>query len=257
VEKGSTFACRLKLLISAAVVDWQKWQRKGRFDLGNLDAVERRSYAGIDQVEPLFGQSQILRIELDGVNFELFTSLKRDSDQMLVFGQGAIDRTKHELPVFQRWSWAERHPCSVIVLNDPTLYLGEIPLGWFQGTAERHYLPQCVAIVRHLVERMDLRPTDVLFYGTSGGGFTSLMMTAMLGMYAYHMELHFIPFITAVNEMILERDSLRSTRVFTELYAADREHTAQLASAPRPAVGRMPRASPRGFWYDAGRDECD
>jgi hypothetical protein len=259
--------------------------------LVHLRDTKRHRYDSIGAVEPIFDAPGVLEIDVDGVFFELYASLVEDSPHLLVFGQGAVDREKFELPVFQRWSWALSHPSSVLVLNDPTLYQGKIPLGWFQGTAERSYLPDAVAIVGHIAEHLGRQPTDVLFYGSSGGGFTSLAMAAMMRgacalannpqtdvtryykshvtalleagfggipikeareRYAermnlvrifrklnhvpdfyyvqntqdvYHLKSHFMPFMKQVNDMILNDESKRTARVFTELYASDRNHS--------------------------------
>ncbi len=147
--------------------------------MDDLAKVSHLHFDSLDDVELPIGQSIIYETKIRDVAFELFCSLKK-SHHLLVFGQGAVDREKHTLPVFQRWSWAEESELSVIVFNDPTLYLGELTLGWLQGTAEHFYLPDMVQIIKQFVAKLGLKNEDVLFYGSSGGGFTSLMMAGLM-----------------------------------------------------------------------------
>ncbi|MDI3410725.1 hypothetical protein QKW52_12175 [Bacillus sonorensis] len=79
-----------------------------------------------------FNETFILIVEHKQVNFEFFLNLKSSYNALLILGSGAIDPQKHSLPVFQRHSWADEIASSTIFYNDPTLYLGNINIGWGQ-----------------------------------------------------------------------------------------------------------------------------
>lgn len=150
-----------------------------------FDQIRKVDYFSYEEIEPIFGESIIYRIHIDGVIFEIFASLKLNSPYLDVYGQSAFDITKFQLPVFHRWSWAVKSPFSVIVLNDPTLYLikdrqESYCAGWFQGTAENYYLPIACEIVSTFAKKLQIDSTSVLFVGSSAGGFTSLMMAAYI-----------------------------------------------------------------------------
>ena len=94
--------------------------------------------------------------------------------------QGGIDRTKMQLPIFQRWSWAEEIKASVLILNDPTLFGNDLVLGWWQGNEEQYAIPSACEFIKLVVNKLGYSLNDLLFYGSSAGGFASLMMAGHL-----------------------------------------------------------------------------
>jgi hypothetical protein len=117
----------------------------------------------------------VLTVHWNGVKFEFLIRIKEHSSNLLVFGSGGMVN-QVELPYFQRHSWMDDLEDSVIYYNDPTLYLGNLPLGWGQGTWDRFYLEDIATIVLKLIEKAGINPNKVLFYGSSGGGFMSLIL---------------------------------------------------------------------------------
>ncbi|EQB38120.1 hypothetical protein M948_05975 [Virgibacillus sp. CM-4] len=121
-----------------------------------------------------------LTVLLDGVPFEFLVNIKSDSNNMIVFGSGAYDSQKMKPPIFNRFSWKDTFDCSTIFYNDPTLYLGDINLGWGYGTQNRHYLSEISNIIRRIRNNVGISNKNILFFGSSGGGFMSLMLSAMI-----------------------------------------------------------------------------
>ncbi|MEB9981050.1 glycosyltransferase family A protein, partial [Bacillus cereus] len=68
----------------------------------------------------------------------------------------------------------------VIYYNDPTLYHGEISLGWGQGELDRFYLQDIANILKLLLIKLQVDSKNVLFYGSSGGGFMSLILAGFV-----------------------------------------------------------------------------
>lgn len=123
----------------------------------------------------------ILTINKDDVNFDFLIRIKDDSDKALVLGSGAYDATSDlEPPIFQRHKWIKHFDETLIFYNDPTLYLGEINMGWGFGTAERHFLEEMAEIIDSLLQKMNIRNEKVLFYGSSAGGFMSMLLGGFL-----------------------------------------------------------------------------
>ncbi len=129
-------------------------------------------------IEIFFGEPVIYEFNIDGVLFELFTHLKPESPFLYVFSPTERDPKRHSLPYFVRWSWAVKCPYSAISLNDPTLSIEDVNVGWFQGTKENYYLPTTCEIIRSLATHINISSQNILFCGSSAGGFTSLMMAA-------------------------------------------------------------------------------
>lgn len=109
-----------------------------------------------------------------------FSYFKTESSNLVVMLQGAVDRTKVQLPVFQRWSWAEDIEASVLILNDPTLFGNDLRLGWWQGSEEHYAIPSACEFIKLVVEKLGFSLKDVLLFGSSTGGFSALMMAGHL-----------------------------------------------------------------------------
>lgn len=134
---------------------------------------------GASKVQLLLDQPFTLRVMVNGVPYEMYCHLRSNSDRLVVLGQDAITRDKVKLPHFFRWSWLDSIDASCIVLNDPTLYLGDdLNGGWFVGTPERDYVHECAEVIRVIAEQIGARaPT---FYGVSAGGFSSLAFASCI-----------------------------------------------------------------------------
>jgi len=109
-----------------------------------------------------------------------FSYFKRQQRQLLVLLQGCVEREKIQLPVFQRWSWAEEMNASVLILNDPTLMNNQLSIGWWQGSEQNYALPQACEFIKLVIHKLGLSAEDVVFFGSSAGGFVALMMAALI-----------------------------------------------------------------------------
>jgi hypothetical protein len=109
-----------------------------------------------------------------------FSYFKKGSRKLVVMLQGAIDRTKVLLPVFQRWSWSEDIKSSVLILNDLTLFDNHLKIGWWQGDENSYALPSACDFMSLVIRKLGYSIQDVLFYGSSAGGFAALMMAGHL-----------------------------------------------------------------------------
>ncbi len=138
------------------------------------------SFSDLDDVKLVFDKPFILTITWDDVKFDFFVRLKSDSNKIMFFGNGAYDSEKVKLPVFQRHSWINDINESVIIYNDPTLYLGKMNLGWGQGTADRFYLKDMSVIMSKMIAKLGIENSNVLFYGSSAGGFMSLYLAGLI-----------------------------------------------------------------------------
>lgn len=116
----------------------------------------------------------------DDIKYEFLINLKSHSDLMLIIGSGAVGPRKHirSRPFFNRWSWDFED--SVIFYNDPTLYINnEILCGWGIGTKENWYLLEISKILKKIFNQLNIYSEELLFYGSSAGGFMSLMLSIM------------------------------------------------------------------------------
>lgn len=66
---------------------------------------------------------------------------------------------------------------SCVFCMDPTLYLnGFLQLGWGIGKNDNYYLEKSSLILRDILALMKIRPEDSVIFGTSAGGFLSVIM---------------------------------------------------------------------------------
>jgi hypothetical protein len=120
----------------------------------------------------------IYHIKGEGLPIFLFAKITGPSNPLIVFGQGMVVRDQIALPRFQRMDWADSFSENVIILSDPTLHLGDdVTLGWLLGTHDNYITPKIAEAVKRARDQLKLADQNILFYGTSAGGFGSLMLS--------------------------------------------------------------------------------
>jgi hypothetical protein len=120
-------------------------------------------------------------VNLEGGRFECLL-MRKNEPLLFVLLSGAHDPARKALPKFDRWSWSERFPGSVLCISDPTLYLDpEMHIGWYVGTAEQDWLRSMASLVRCIAQSLDVPTPSIICYGSSAGGFGALTLAAELG----------------------------------------------------------------------------
>lgn len=99
---------------------------------------------------------------------------------LTVMFQGAVDRARVNLPIFQRVRFQKELGAGpTVVFADPTLDLStELRLGWYLGTEDVDVTQAIARATSKLAE--SLETTDIVLQGGSGGGFAALQIGAML-----------------------------------------------------------------------------
>ena len=109
--------------------------------------------------------------------------LKRDlkSRKLVVFLQGAIDRSKLKPPIFHRWSWAKDINANVLTLSDPLLYRDEgLRIGWYVGASNFDYIQKFSHFIKNILIEMKLNKDDLIFFSSSAGGHAAIAMATQL-----------------------------------------------------------------------------
>lgn len=146
--------------------------------LNNYHKIEIK-YTELEKLK-LDKKSVFLSIDVNDVPFEFLINPNPTNNKAIIFGSGAYDPNKLSPPIFNRYSWKEDLNCTTIFYNDPTLYLNNVNLGWGYGTEDHHYLKTISDILQKLFEKLEIKTSDTLFYGSSGGGFTSIGLASMI-----------------------------------------------------------------------------
>lgn len=119
----------------------------------------------------------VLRVMKGGVPYEYLINRRSDNDKLVVFNNGAVAEGDVTVPVFQRHSWANILKTSSVFCMDPTLYLnGFLQIGWGIGKNEDYYLENSSLILKKIIEKMGIFLENTVIYGTSGGGYLSIIM---------------------------------------------------------------------------------
>lgn len=149
---------------------------------GITDIGIRIKYEDLDKLEYPKNQLVYLIVEYENFDYEFLLKDLEESDKLTVLGSGAFNKEKgydRTGPWFNRWSWT--FDDSTLYYHDPTLYLSDDIYGpWGLGTPETWYLEKIGIIISRIAEVMGVTNKDILLYGSSAGGFTSLMLSVMI-----------------------------------------------------------------------------
>ena len=124
-----------------------------------------------------------LQVNYNNVKYEFLIRFSSSNKNLICMGSGAYSpKEKISLPIFRRHSWQSEFEESVIYYNDPTLYQYDpnILLGWGVGKNDEWYLLVITDIIRILAIKNDIEPKNILFFGSSGGGFTATILSTFI-----------------------------------------------------------------------------
>lgn len=121
--------------------------------------------------------------------YEFVLNMKENSEKFICLSSSVIVPAKREQfhlkPVFHRISWKFEH--STLHYNDPTRYINpsddfsnDSRGGWGVGKYDDYYLENIKDMIVQIVDFYGISHEDLLFYGSSMGGFKSLMLGTMV-----------------------------------------------------------------------------
>ena len=150
-----------------------------------MDIYDSKIKCNIDELTEIsfpFNERVGLEIVHEGVKYEFLLNLKENSDYLIFAGSGA--RAKHQKekmytgPWFHRWSWDFNQ--SIIYYNDPTSYIdGELLGAWGVGTKDYWPVEIISLICNKLGENLNFSHEKFVFYGSSMGGFISILLATL------------------------------------------------------------------------------
>lgn len=100
------------------------------------------------------------------------------SKSIFVIFSGYRDPNNDIPPIFKRWSYYKFIDSYVLNISDPMFYkYKDLPLGWYYGTRTDSCLEYLSDIVKRIQKILEIDDNRVIFFGSSGGGYVSLMMS--------------------------------------------------------------------------------
>lgn len=124
----------------------------------------------------LFDEKVEVKINKDGIDFYIKYHLKRNSKKLIVFSNGAFNKSKGVLPVYNRHSWSNDFEENCIFIDDKTIHNTDLILGWGVGTKNRYFINDYSEIVKKFSEILFVDSNNVYYYGSSAGGYMSIML---------------------------------------------------------------------------------
>jgi hypothetical protein len=142
--------------------------------------TEKIDFYDLDNYEIKENEAYILEVKKENVKYEYLINWKKDNNKLIVFNNGAIAGGNVKVPILQRHSWASILKTSAIFCMDPTLYVNDLSVGWGVGKNENYYLENSSLILKTIIEKMNIQLENTVIYGTSAGGFLSIIMGVYL-----------------------------------------------------------------------------
>ncbi|WP_026889852.1 glycosyltransferase [Clostridium beijerinckii] len=135
------------------------------------------NYSELDELKIQNDLMYVLRVVKGGVPYEYLINRRSGNDKLIVFNNGAVVGGNVTVPVFQRHSCASLLKTSSVFCMDPTLYInGSLLFGCGAGKNEDYYLENSSLILKQIIYKMGIQLSNTVIYGTSGGGYLSIIM---------------------------------------------------------------------------------
>ena len=174
---GNEFDIQTELNKTIEVIDETIEKSEQQCNIKKLPyPVEKIDYDDLENYVIKENFLYILEVKKDQVKYEYLINKKNDNNKLIVFNNGAIAGGNVKVPIFQRHSWANILKTSSIFCMDPTLYINDLSVGWGVGKNDNYYLENSSLILKTIIHKMNIRLEDTVIYGTSAGGFLSILM---------------------------------------------------------------------------------
>ena len=152
-----------------------------------VDKVIELDYDDVENYNFPLDEPFGLEIIHNGIIYDFIINLSSSNKNLICFGSGHNGRnmrnSKNELiapPFLNRWSYYKYFDESVIAYADPTFFRDEkITLGWYVGGSE-WYLKTISKIIENICINQNIQHNNILFYGSSGGGFVSIALATLI-----------------------------------------------------------------------------
>ncbi|MFM5817777.1 alpha/beta hydrolase [Aeromonas sanarellii] len=155
------------------------------------DLVENSKSSPIFSNPTIINNDNLSEIDNQGVAYLLkgdfwdFPALfyPNENKSLFIMLPSAVDRAKMTLPVFNRWTWADKgvFPGNMLCISDPTLTLHhELQLGWLLGDIDHCATKDLANFIVRLAKEKGIPNNRIVFYGSSAGGFSALALATLV-----------------------------------------------------------------------------
>lgn len=147
--------------------------------MSNFKTIE---VSNISEIPSIHTEPTIYKFKIDdNLSLSGLFSIKPNPENIIIFFNGAIRGELSSSPYFMRWSWAYEQKLSFICFDDPVVSCTQLTnIGWYVGTAQHDLQHYINLIISNIISSLNIGPNKVFFYGSSGGGFASLIAATRL-----------------------------------------------------------------------------
>lgn len=137
---------------------------------------------------------QDLSFEEDGWRYD-YKLFPRKGKPLVVYLPALQSNKEQVRPYFARWKWYTVLDFSMMAVSDPTLALSpKILGGWFQGTKDTDQLAVIARHVAAFARYLGLENQQIVFAGSSMGGFAAMLLACQLRGSAAYVEIPQVDF---------------------------------------------------------------
>ncbi|WP_386693734.1 hypothetical protein [Lonepinella sp. MS14435] len=122
------------------------------------------------------------KYDINDMHLSSYLYIKNNTNKLFVVLNGALGNNRTTALTYQRYSWHPLFSGSVLYIADPTLFKYDLlSLGWYMGDKYTPIYPYLVDFILAVCENLKLQPSNVILYGSSGGGFSALQLASYIG----------------------------------------------------------------------------
>lgn len=151
-----------------------------------MSQIEFESKVGLNELKNMdYKFKKIIHIneEIDSTyNIDCFAHLIEGSEYLIcALPSAQSSNSPIQNPVFHRWSWYKSFmEISYVCLSDPALYKALIAGTWFMNDGEINLIEEISQFIVQLAEISNIEQSKIIFYGSSMGGFGSLLLATYI-----------------------------------------------------------------------------
>lgn len=121
-------------------------------------------------------------IEIQSDSYKLQCRLyNKNTNKLVVLLNGLRSKNSTATVFYNRVSWVEQIPYTCLYISDPTLlYYPQLRGGYYQGTQEDFAIEYIAKFIKKIAQDLSIFEEDIILYGSSQGGFASLMLHTYL-----------------------------------------------------------------------------
>lgn len=137
--------------------------------LNNKKIINPKNFNFSSQFEIIIDNIKYSGLFIDGGNKKLYVTFPAAQDD------------KRDKKILPRWSYYNFLDGSLLIINDPMKdKYQNLEIGWYYGNSNFCYIDIAVKLIKLIIKNKDIKQDDVVFIGSSCGGYAAIMCAISL-----------------------------------------------------------------------------